>query len=119
MKNEISNEKKNKRTNKNKKKENECQVSKLTIQNSRNWLQSETFAQNLQNVPAIDKWKVHLKKENEISNEQYGRTNRIKKKKLKQDKEKKKDNESQLTIQKNTGNLQDVITEVSISKKGI
>src|SRR6266536_3893305 len=100
MKNKISNEKKNKRTNKNKKKENECQVSKLTIQNSRNWLQSKTFAQSLQNVPAIDKWKVHLKKENEISNEQYGRTNRIKKKKLKQDKEKKRIMKANLTFTK-------------------
>ncbi len=115
----LATKKRIKEQTKTKKKENECQVSKLTNQNSRNWLQSETFAQSLQNVPAIDKWKVHLKKENEISNEQYGRTNRIKKKKLKQDKEKKKDNESQLTIHKDPGHLQDVITEVSISKKGI
>src|SRR6266498_3305994 len=59
----LETKKKIKEQTKTKKKENECQVSKLTIQNSRNWLQSETFAQSLQNVPAIDKWKVHLKKE--------------------------------------------------------
>ncbi len=99
----LATKKRIKEQTKTKKKENECQVSKLTIQNSRNWLQSETFAQSLQNVPAIDKWKVHLKKENEISNEQYGRTNRIKKKKLKQDKEKKRIMKANLPFTKTQG----------------